>query len=170
MRALPIAKSPPQPLSHQRSPCLFPLVQPGDELPSFSSVVFPSKTNALTAAILPGSFFEGFFEALPQGLTSALHTPLPTASAPSSATGLSDPIRLSSFPPLLFPRSFESGFTLSLRSFLSRSLRDPAVLIHPFPLLLSSPLSYYHTTHLAPQFYPHSDSRFTRKPLHVASR
>src|SRR5215831_19587051 len=113
MRAFPIPHSPHGTLSLRLSPRFFPLIQPGDELPSFSSAFFPSETNAPSAAILSDSFFEGFFEALLEGLTSALYTPLPRASGPSSSAGISHSIRLASFPPLLFPHSFESSFALS---------------------------------------------------------
>jgi hypothetical protein len=147
MRAFPIAQSPPEPLSHRYSPCLFPLVRPDNELPSFSSAFFPSATKAPSAAILSDSFFEGFFEALLDGLASALHIQLPTTSAPSSSTRNSASILLCSFPPLLFLHSFESGFALSLRLFLARSLRDSAILIHFFPLSSSFPSSLlpYHS-------------------------
>jgi hypothetical protein len=121
----------------------------------------PQKPKRLLTPFSQTCSLMAFLRRFLKGLTTALPIPLPTASPPSSSTSNSASLPLCSFPLLLFPRSFQSGFSLSLRLFLARSVRDSPVLIHPFPFFPFLPLSHYHTTHLSPQFHPHSDYRFT---------
>lgn len=78
---------------------------------------------------------------------TALPISLPTASAPSSSARNPAFLLPASFPSLLFPPSFQSGFALPLKSFLMRSLRDSSFLMHFFPpfTLITLYLLPYHS-------------------------